>query len=500
MDKMNFIKIENGNEDTENSLTLTENQINYEYLSKNNNNYLEAINYKINLLFEIYQNNQIKSSDKSIQNKIISNFNQIYSILNLLSKEKNNIIHQYESISRKNEEKIRSLYSDIFNLKIRNTYLENNVEILLKKEEEYKLIKEKTGIIVENGTIIYNDRKDNEIFILRQENSNLKTVVNKNEKELNEFKKKYEKDKSNFQEKINKLNYKISFLKNQLQQNESKSNIKSASNIKLVTSHEMSKNNFKNSDSSFKKTTSLKKNNTKMPLNHSQSSRILNLKNKMVNKANALNNKSKSKIPFLNLTNINKNDTFNKKLLNLTPRNQINDIKICSYQKLGNKSGEKRKIKNKTIDNNIFINKSKSKNINNTINNANQTNIIKSKTVTNNKAKLRDRKINVKEQLTWTQNLQINNPLITSSPLKINKIYVLNNHIKKISKDKNLTNSNLKKNELIKRKRYIANNFGDNSYDILNKLNLTSLIKKNMSKNSIGNYQTNFIISTNKNK
>ena len=183
MDKMNFIKIENGNEDTENSLTLTENQINNEYLSKNNNKYLEAINYKINLLFEIYQNNLIKSSDKTIQNKIISNFNQIYSILNLLSKEKNNIIHQYESISRKNEEKIRSLYSDIFNLKIRNTYLENNVEILLKKEEEYKLIKEKTGIIVENGTIIYNDRKDNEIFILRQENSNLKTVVNKNEKE-----------------------------------------------------------------------------------------------------------------------------------------------------------------------------------------------------------------------------------------------------------------------------------------------------------------------------
>lgn len=117
MDKMNFIKIENGNEDTENTLTLTENQINYEYLTKNNNNYLEAINYKINLLFEIYQNNLIKSSDKSIQNKIITNFNQIYSILNLLSKEKNNLILQYESISRKNEEKIRSLYSDIFNLK-----------------------------------------------------------------------------------------------------------------------------------------------------------------------------------------------------------------------------------------------------------------------------------------------------------------------------------------------------------------------------------------------
>ena len=190
MEKMNFIKIENGNEDSENILSISEKEISYNFLSKKNDNYLEAINYKISLLYEIYENNLIKSIDKSFQDKIISYFNQIYSILNLLSKEKNNIISQYESILRKNEEKIRALFSDIFNLKIRNTYLENNVEILLKKEDEYKLIKEKTGIIVENGSIIYNDRKDNEIFILRQENSNLKTVVNKNEIELNEFKKK----------------------------------------------------------------------------------------------------------------------------------------------------------------------------------------------------------------------------------------------------------------------------------------------------------------------
>ena len=499
MEKMNFIKIENGNEDSENILSISEKEINYNLLSKKNDNYLEAINYKISLLYEIYENNLIKSIDKSIQDKIISYFNQIYSILNLLSKEKNNIISQYESILRKNEEKIRSLFSDIFNLKIRNTYLENNVEILLKKEDEYKLIKEKTGIIVENGSIIYNDRKDNEIFILRQENSNLKTVVNKNEIELNEFKKKYEKDKINFQEKINKLNSKISLLKNKLQQNESKQKIKSASNIKLVPSIEKNKINYKNNNSSFKKATSLKKVNNKVSLNHSQSSCVLNLKNKISNQANVLNNKNKSKIPFLNLTNITKTDNCNKKLLYLTPRNQINDIKICTYQNLGNKTGEKRKVKNKTIDNNTLINKSKRKNINNTINDAIPTDILKSKTVTNKRAKIPQRKINVKNQFSWTQNFQINNPLITSSPLKINKIYVLNNHIRKISKDKNLT-TNLKKNEYIKRKRNMSNHLGDNSYDILNKLNLTSLIKKNMAKNSISNHKTNFIVSTNKNK
>ena len=64
-------------------------------------------------------------------------------------------------------------------MKIKNTFLENNIDILIKKEKEYRLIKEKTGILVENGKIIHNDRKENEIFILRAENSNLKNVIKK---------------------------------------------------------------------------------------------------------------------------------------------------------------------------------------------------------------------------------------------------------------------------------------------------------------------------------
>ena len=133
------------------------------------------------------------------------------------------------------------------------------MENLLQKEKEYNLIKEKTGIFVQNGTVIFNDRKDNEIFILRQENSNLKAAINKNEIELNQLKKVYKKDKYDFQEKISKLNYKINILKNQIQTNDYNPKIKSKNNFQLLSSNELNKTYNKNKNRITKKTASLKK-------------------------------------------------------------------------------------------------------------------------------------------------------------------------------------------------------------------------------------------------
>lgn len=59
---------------------------------------------------------------------------------------------------------------------------------LLKKEKEYELIKQKTGIIVINNKIINNDRKENEIFILRKENSILKDIIEKQKNEIQKIK------------------------------------------------------------------------------------------------------------------------------------------------------------------------------------------------------------------------------------------------------------------------------------------------------------------------
>ena len=215
MEKTDFIKIENV--ESENISNISDYQIG----SNIHNFYLETINSNINALQKYYQIN-LKSQEKSIQNKINSYFSQINSILNILSEEKGNILFQYESILRKNEEKIRVLYSDIFNLKVKNAFLENNLDILLKKEKEYRLVKEKTGVVVENGTIVYNDRKDNEIFILRKENSTLKNVIETNEKELTKIKEKHKKEKESYEKQIKNLNYKINVLKYKMKQSSQK--------------------------------------------------------------------------------------------------------------------------------------------------------------------------------------------------------------------------------------------------------------------------------------
>ena len=237
MDKENFIKIENGFDDSENIIIISENQINYTNLVHVHNNYIESINNTIILLKELFENNIKRLTDKSLNNTINFYFQEIFALIDLLKEEKNLFLSKYELNLRKDEQKIRALYSDIFNLKIKNTFLENNMENLIKKENEYKLIKEKTGLLIENGNIIYNDRKDNEIFILRRENSNLKTVVNNNEKELNSFKKKYENEKLILEQKIQKLNHEISIFKYKLKKINSRTNskIKSKSNNLIST-------------------------------------------------------------------------------------------------------------------------------------------------------------------------------------------------------------------------------------------------------------------------
>ena len=159
MEKTDFIKIENV--ESENISNISDYQIG----TNIHNFYLETINTNINAVQKYYQKN-LKFEEISIQNKINSYFSQINSILNLLSEEKDDVLFQYESNLKKCEQKIRILYSDIFNLKVKNTFLENNIDILLKKEKEYRMVKEKMGVVVENGAIVYNDRKDNEIFIL----------------------------------------------------------------------------------------------------------------------------------------------------------------------------------------------------------------------------------------------------------------------------------------------------------------------------------------------
>lgn len=122
-------------------------------------------------------NSFIEKKLKSIFDKIINLFDQIFT-------QDHKLLKTYEQIIRKGESEVRSLYRNYFILKCKNNLLENDIEALLRIKDEYDLIRSQTGLYIENGIIVNNARKENEIFILRQENSKLKNIVRINEIEL----------------------------------------------------------------------------------------------------------------------------------------------------------------------------------------------------------------------------------------------------------------------------------------------------------------------------
>ena len=137
-----------------------------------------------NIKAYIYKN--IENSLPKIVNdyfyQIINYFEIIINSLNYTINSKN----ENEKLQRKDEHTIRNLYGKLFHEKLINEILENKICVLTKKEKEYELLKQKTGVIFDNGKIICNDRKENEIIILRTENSLLKSTIRNNEDLLQE--------------------------------------------------------------------------------------------------------------------------------------------------------------------------------------------------------------------------------------------------------------------------------------------------------------------------
>ena len=550
MEKTDFIKIENV--ESENISNISDYQIG----TNIHNFYLETINTNINALQKYYQKN-LKFEEISIQNKINSYFSQINSILNLLSEEKDDVLFQYESNLKKCEQKIRILYSDIFNLKVKNTFLENNIDILLKKEKEYRMVKEKMGVVVENGAIVYNDRKDNEIFILRQENSTLKNVIIKHEKEINDIKEQNKKEKQNFENQIKNLNHKINLLRYKLKQGNQKLKGKSASNINInnndYSTHNINLNYSINNNNSLNKENNIEFNNNnnnstydlnnisnnlnnskkifdlkkdknfkrnlinldgqKISLLHCQSTDHLNLKNKIKKLKNDKQNEiSKVYQTNMDLSRANKSATTqNKKMLCLTPHNH-DDSNASNHQTFHKISDIKKKNKIKIISKNCKIMKNTKDNQNiNINNNFSQIKIIyknnsnNNKTVNNNKNIINKRKQKLSNQLTWSQNNLINNSAIPNSPLKIKKINIKNNNMKSNKNPNNINTANYNKNNGYtginnKRQRNLRNNVIEKNNSVTNKYSLTSIRRKNTINSYIQNSKTNLNNSPNSNK
>jgi hypothetical protein len=280
-----------------------------------------------------------KEEDTNTQNNEIaltSDYNiilkQLKYYIKLLIEEKNinnNVMYnrknykQLESYITKLEDDIRFLMKREFQNKIHRDSLEMKIRAYIQVEEEYESLKEKVKF--EDGKFLDNDRKDNEIIILRRENSNLKKEINKLEEEKKEaliqqeHMKELETKYINGEEIIKGLKFKVRQLTNKVNELE-----------------EEKRNNTINNNNTFNEIKS--KNNEK---------------NLVINDSNY---NSRNKIDFIKINNDGKFSlekfSFNKNNINLKHvTNYKLPTNIANYESTKNTNTNSMK----TIDNNKLI-------------------------------------------------------------------------------------------------------------------------------------------------
>ena len=87
-----------------------------------------------------------------------------------------------EMILKQHEAKERMYLKQILQYRLQREALETKIEEFMDMEDEFEEMK--TKFKYENGKFLSNDRKDNEIFILRAENSKLKSTITQYEQQI----------------------------------------------------------------------------------------------------------------------------------------------------------------------------------------------------------------------------------------------------------------------------------------------------------------------------
>ena len=124
--------------------------------------------------------NYIKESIPILINKKIEE-SQIKSLKEKGKKNNINENNIYENHLRKLENQLRYYIKQILIYKIQKDSFEKTLRYYMEMEIEFEELKEK--LKYDEGEFLNNDRKENEIEILRRENSNLKKVISTLEKE-----------------------------------------------------------------------------------------------------------------------------------------------------------------------------------------------------------------------------------------------------------------------------------------------------------------------------
>ena len=159
---------------------------------------------------------------------------------------KNSELFQLENHIRKLEYDIKYLLQKEFQNKIKRDALEMKLNSYIEMENEFEELKVK--VKYEGGKFLNNDRKDNEIIILRQENGILKKEIEKHElnnKKIEDKIKSEEEIIKSLNNQINTLNQKISKLEllNTQKDNNNQSNTNNSSiNININNNGNSSSN------------------------------------------------------------------------------------------------------------------------------------------------------------------------------------------------------------------------------------------------------------------
>ena len=243
--------------------------------------------------------------------------------INNKTNNKSNDLNQLENHIRKLEYDIRLLLQREFQNKIKRDTLEMKLNAYMEMENEFEELKEK--VKYEGGKFLNNERKDNEIIILRQENSLLKKEIEKY-KENNDI---YESKIKLEQETITELKKQISSLNKKVTKIE-KENIKQPNNNNN-SSINININNNGNSSSKW----IIKQENQEI-------SNMINNKNSINNNNNSINQNSNSGSNFSlkkrKINNFTKNyRKDNTKIGNNTSSNYNLQIrsKLNNYEKRG---------------------------------------------------------------------------------------------------------------------------------------------------------------------
>ena len=136
-------------------------------------------------------------------------------------------IDQYERTLQKYEKDIRLLMQRVFEYKFQMEVVQSTLDEYAKIEEEYEEMKVK--LKYEDGKFLDNDRKENEILILRAENTNLKGLISKLEEKNSMYKEKVKESQS----KTKKLLVQNEKLLKQLEKAQKDLNMFSSININI---------------------------------------------------------------------------------------------------------------------------------------------------------------------------------------------------------------------------------------------------------------------------